>query len=318
MRLALAAVAASSSAAALATGASVGAGDGPQLLIITTPTDFTEAMELVLSSGGACRNFSFTVNNSDLVGGTQQLQGPLMDNRPNIYNKWWTPSNDIEMFLTECCGLSPHGCACHIMDRVGVIPAYPLEQFQYLVAVANFSNRSAESHPSDGRVNVMSPDWRNIAKAMTSTFEQVFNMTDGPEGWGAKCLSGQVSEEVIGKLSDFTGGCTDEAGNFSDFMDAYPDINAFVNCSDGCKQCKTTGLCRDPDEFFAAATDLCDDTTTVRAYLYCFLDANSEFFGTGYGPSGAEFMTIPNLHIKNAGEISVLDFNASGACDKLV
>jgi len=236
-----------------------------------------------------------------------------LDPRPNEFNRWWSPADALERYLCDCCHeASPRDCACHILKTIGIDNrGKDVTGFSFLTALGNFSNESAEVQ-SSGPVNVISPTWRNLATAMGSSFDQVFEGLPG--GWGDKCSSGGVSEEVIEELQGYTDGCHPAAGSFLNFTAGHSGMDKFVNCSRGdCGGCTPTDLCA-PEAFLRLATDLCTDAATVRAYMFCFLDANPQFYGTGYNEGGAEYITIPNLLIEEAGTTSLLTFGASGAC----
>lgn len=166
------------------------------------------------------------------------------------------------------------------------------------------------------------PHVGNLALHINGTFKQTFGQASTDASWESKCPSGGVSEEVILQLEKFTNGCRPGPGNFLSFSTEYPAVDGYVKCSGACGSCgKRLGVCTDPAEFLESVKghSLCTDVATVRAYMFCFLDANSFFLGTGYdagasGPESPEWVTLPNLPYKEAGDISIYRFGASGTC----
>lgn len=287
-----------------------------------TPTDVANAFRRALDPHKPCPKIAPKSVNPLLIGATRPVDGELLDARPHEYLRWWLTYEHLAEGVHNCCNISALECACNLIHDVGINESgMDMTDFGYMVAVGNFSNTSAKKQGS-GPVSVLSPTWRNLALHINGTFNQTFGQASTDASWESKCPSGGVSEEVILQLEKFTNGCRPGPGNFLSFSTEYPAVDGYVKCSGACGSCgKRLGVCTDPAEFLESVKghSLCTDVATVRAYMFCFLDANSFFLGTGYdagasGPESPEWVTLPNLPYKEAGDISIYRFGASGTC----
>ena len=278
---------------------------------VTLPLQYRDALQRAISAHPSSCGYNPTTVSKTVYGtlssfntatltSSEYFDGRGVDfAQDGIAIAWFSNYVTLEMFLNShtfgCCGVKTmQRCFLNIAVDVGVLSSgqdVPIgTAYEYIAVSGAFNNESNSVQGKLPFLNLLQPNWNNLLDTYNTTFASVFSSVPS---YNPSCA---VSDAVRTRLSA-SGGVEGWEALFREYEADFAKLNCTVL---GCHKTELGNFVSQP------ADDVCDQVAAARAYLFKFLDANTEYLGTGSDPSGPEFIAIPNLPVRNALDAAVL------------
>lgn len=273
-------------------------------ITVNTPEQFKEGLMYAISNSSCpMHGTGYTYDVDDQLYGHAAGTSPSADYL-DAHGKgrvvvWMSKKHTLENILNvHCCDsnvTTQWDCACKIGVAVGLTgpnsdcEAKKYEEglpFGYINSYFVLKNPSTTLLPSE----TIQPTWENIVAKVTDTFALMPDEAPDCE------MNPSIAENLKSYAYD------DASGNSWDNVvnnETNSHTKELLGVQAGNDITETGVANLTAASFTQPGISFCEDELAVRTWMLRFMDANTQFKGTGENPDGPEYMAIPNPLITN-------------------